>query len=62
MACERDEGHCMASGPVQLGTDSAGDLVGMWGPTSRNFSAMLMTLNLIIDMANGEPLGFGDRE
>lgn len=52
----------MASGPVQLGTDSAGDMVGMWGPTSRNFSAMVMTLNLIIDMANGEPLGFGDRE
>lgn len=50
----------MLSGPLQLGTDRAGDI--MWGPTSMTFSAMLMTLTLIIDMANGEPLGFGGGE
>lgn len=47
----------MGSGPIQLGTGRAGDT--MWGPTSMTFSAMLMTLTLVIDMANGEPLGFG---
>lgn len=59
---EGDEGHCMVTGPIQLGTDRAEDTVGMWAPSLRKFSAMLMTLNLNVDMANGEPLGFGGRE
>lgn len=33
----------MASGFVQLEDRWAGGLVGMWGPTTRAFSAMLMT-------------------
>lgn len=51
-------GQDMTSGFVQPEDRQDGDMVGMWGPTSRAFSAMLMILNLTTVMANGEPLGF----
>lgn len=43
----------MASGFVQLEDRWAGGLVGMWGPITRAFSALLMTLNLITGMTHG---------